>query len=142
MASIIFPGIFLVLCNYCPFSTNSYSASLILLITHSGFTFLLHILLFDSTDITFRIHLPCSIYHFIWPSAIKRTPWVLKEKEVFNNNWTPRKGKPPSAETLKTLSKLLGRSTNMIRSRADYMMKGKIKGEKFNWLHSIRIDLL
>ena len=56
---------------------------------------------------------------------IKRTPWTSKEKEVFNNYWTLREGKPPSTETQ-------GRSTNVIRSRADNIMKGKIKGEKFN----------
>ena len=62
MASIIFPGLFLILCNYCPSSTNFYSASLILLITHSGFTFLLHILLFNSTNIT--VSHPCSICYY------------------------------------------------------------------------------
>ena len=64
MASIVFQGIFLILCNYSPSCTNFYSASLILLITHSGFTFLLHILLFNSMNITFCIHLPCSIYYY------------------------------------------------------------------------------
>ena len=101
MASINLTIIFLIRCNYCPSSTNFYSVSLILLITHSGSTFLLHILLFNSINITFCIHLPCSIYHFIWLTAIKITPWSSKLKEVINNHWTQREDKPPSEETFK-----------------------------------------